>query len=642
LELLVTIALVLALLAYLVSSVDDVVLDLAYWWFHRRIGAMSLNPQELEKDPPKRIAVMVPAWQEAGVVAKMVESTLDMMVYPKHLVDFFVGVYPNDKATVDQVTALVHKYPNVHCIINDKQGPTNKSQNLNQIYAAIEQYERWSEKEFFLIAQHDAEDLIHPYAFKLYNSLIRRHAAVQLPVFPILPRLSLRRWWSHLISGTYADEFADNHLHAAPVRNQLGLFVPSAGTGFAVRREVLSQLAKKAPLFREDCLTEDYELALRLWRMGHPVHFHLQRVPRVNQAGQVVSELVGVREHFPTNWQAAVKQKGRWIYGITLQVPKQHELIPEGFKEAFTFWRDQKGRFTNLVHLLGYPVFFYAFAAFFLPWLPKANSPVVFWLGLVVLLFALIRLALRFHAISSAYGLGQAMLATFVFPFFPLRWIAANFLNASATLRAWRLWRNPGKGAPKGSAPTWDKTERKSYVEPELLDESRRRLGDNLLLYNDLPPDTLASLLKMNSASPLGERIIQMQGLPQNVLKRRLAETKGVPFVEVRADMVEPDLLPERAAIGWCIAPLGTFGNAMVVATPHFDNPAMMKTIAKKIAVSTGKKTIALAAEAKDVLRACERAYADFRDNPAHSGERSLREKDTLIWLHAERVVGLS
>jgi hypothetical protein len=80
----------------------------------------------------------------------------------------------------------------------------------------------------------------------------------------------------------------------------------------------------------------------------------------------------------------------------------------------------------------------------------------------------------------------------------------------------------------------------------------------------------------------------------------------------------------------------------MVIATPHFDNPAIMKTIAKKIAVSTGKKTIALAAEAKDVLRACERAYAEYREDPSVSGERSLREKDTLIWVHAERVVGLS
>jgi adsorption protein B len=642
LELLVTIVLVLALLAYLVFSLDDVALDLAYVFFRRRIGVMSLSPQELEKDPPKRIAVMVPAWKEAGVVAKMVESTLEMMVYPKHLVDFFIGVYPNDKATVDEVSALVHKYPNVHCIINDKQGPTNKSQNLNQIYAAIEQYEQWSEKEFFLIALHDAEDLIHPYAFKLYNSLIRRHAAVQLPVFPILPRLTVGHWFKHLISGTYADEFADNHLHVAPVRNQLGLFVPSAGTGFALRREVVGQLAKKDPLFREDCLTEDYELALRLWRMGHPIHFHLQRVPRVNQAGQVVSEIVGVREHFPTDWQAAIKQKGRWIYGITLQVPKLYELIPEGFKDAFTFWHDQKGRFANLVHLLGYPVFIYAFAAFFIPWLPKASSPVIFWLGLLVLLITIIRLAARFHAISSAYGLGQAMVATFVFPFFPLRWIAGNLINASATLRAWRLWRNPGQGAPKGSTPKWDKTERKAYVEPELLDESRRRLGDNLLLYNDLPPDTLASVLKMDSESRLGERIIKLQGVSQNVLKRRLAETSGVPFVEVRADMIEPDLLPERAAIGWCIAPIGILSNAMVIATPHFDNPAIMKTIAKKIAVSTGKKTIALAAEAKDVLRACERAYAEYREDPSVSGERSLREKDTLIWVHAERVVGLS
>jgi bacteriophage N4 adsorption protein B len=260
----ITLFTVVVLCLYIVASLDDVWLDLVYLFRHRRVKAREVAPFNIELESG-RIAVMIPAWQEAGVVVPMIESTLELAHYPSNRLEFFVGVYPNDQATLSEVRALAAKRRNVHCVVNSKPGPTNKSQNLNEVYAYIKRYETQKDKTFHAIAIHDAEDVIHPYAFKFYNSLLTQHAVVQLPVFAIFPKTN---FWGRVISGTYADEFAEHHLHHMPVREHLGMFVPSAGTGFAVRSNVAEQLAAQGMLFREGSLTEDYEFALRLWQMG--------------------------------------------------------------------------------------------------------------------------------------------------------------------------------------------------------------------------------------------------------------------------------------------------------------------------------------------------------------------------------------
>jgi hypothetical protein len=103
-------------------------------------------------------------------------------------------------------------------------------------------------------------------ALELYQLFEKyTHAVVQLPVFALFPKTN---WWGRIIAGTYADEFAEHHLHQLPVREYLGMFVPSAGTGFAIRRDVAERLVANGPLFTEGALTEDYEFAYRLWKIG--------------------------------------------------------------------------------------------------------------------------------------------------------------------------------------------------------------------------------------------------------------------------------------------------------------------------------------------------------------------------------------
>jgi bacteriophage N4 adsorption protein B len=543
------------LLGYFLASFDDFLLNVVYVLRHRKVKARTVAPSTISKDEPQRIAIMIPAWQEAGVVAPMIRSTLELAHYPSARLEFFVGVYPNDPVTVQEVQELCKEHRNVHCVINSKQGPTNKSQNLNELYAFIEAYEKRKGREFAAIAVHDAEDVIHPYTFRMYNSLLVKHAVVQLPVFAIFPETT---FWGRLVSGTYADEFAEHHLHHIPVREALGLFVPSAGTGFAIRRDVARRLVATGPLFREGSLTEDYEFALRLWKIGCKVHFHLQKLERIDDEGNIKREYIAVREYFPSEVKVSVKQKGRWTYGITLQTPKFLDWSKLSLRDKFTLFHDQKGKYTNLFHLLGYPLTLYALLSLFLP-LPGNFNPFTLGLGLFVLFMTLVRLTMRFFAVQEIYGTREAALATLFPPLLPVRWLLATYINTMATVRAWRLHFFPNgfakaKTPSKNTTPKWDKTERKGYVAPEILAATKRRLGDDLLFYNDVKADVLSSLLKsqkqtgqdtlsleLRQSRRLGEIVTETTLLPRMRVLKRLSRSK----MQWYSDIEDPDVLAE-------------------------------------------------------------------------------------------------
>jgi bacteriophage N4 adsorption protein B len=125
---------VAVLVVYPLASFDDVLLDVIYLVRYRKVRAREMIPSNLEQDKARPLAIMIPAWQESGVVVPMIESTLELAHYPASRLEFFVGVYPNDAATLSEVRSLAARRKNVHCVVNEKPGPTNKSQNLNGLY----------------------------------------------------------------------------------------------------------------------------------------------------------------------------------------------------------------------------------------------------------------------------------------------------------------------------------------------------------------------------------------------------------------------------------------------------------------------------------------------------------------------------
>jgi len=69
--------------------------------------------------------------------------------------DFFVGVYPNDPATIQKVEEVGKIFSNVHAIVTNRPGPTTKADNLNQVFEGMMKYENVSGKRYDIIIGHD-------------------------------------------------------------------------------------------------------------------------------------------------------------------------------------------------------------------------------------------------------------------------------------------------------------------------------------------------------------------------------------------------------------------------------------------------------------------------------------------------------
>src|ERR1051325_2544308 len=90
-------------LAMLVSGLDDLVVD-AVWagvWLKGKLWPEARvfppGPQQIDTAPVRRVAILVPLWQEDAVIGRMLEHTLAAIRYPDYHV--FAGAYPNDQRT---------------------------------------------------------------------------------------------------------------------------------------------------------------------------------------------------------------------------------------------------------------------------------------------------------------------------------------------------------------------------------------------------------------------------------------------------------------------------------------------------------------------------------------------------------------
>lgn len=258
-------------------------------------------------DAQGRIAIFIPVWDEAKVIGTMLRSTLARLDFPDYRI--FVGAYPNDQATIDAVAAVADHDDRIRLIIGTAAGPTTKGANLNLLWHALAQAEAADPEgiQARMIVLHDAEDVVHAHELRVFDRLIGRHIAVQLPVLPLVQA------GSRLVSGHYCDEFAEAHGKQLVVRLALKAGLPLAGVGCAIARSALADVAARrgGDPFDAESLTEDYELGLQLSGLGGTMV--LARV-REYSGGPPVA----VRAYFPATLDAAVRQKARWMIGIAL------------------------------------------------------------------------------------------------------------------------------------------------------------------------------------------------------------------------------------------------------------------------------------------------------------------------------------
>ena len=427
-----------------ISSLDDLFIDFVYFtrilW--RRITVYSRHPrarvESLRQADPAAIAIIVPAWDEAIVIGAMLRNLTTRLDYPRYRV--FVGIYPNDPAGKLAVARVGDHH--VQTVMCSMPGPTTKADCLNHLWAAVVLHEAFTGIRFKAVVLHDAEDVIHPQELWVYDALIPRLAMVQLPVLPLVDTGS--RW----ISGHYLDEFAESHAKDLVVREALGAAVPSAGVACAIDRDFLGQIAAGTggKPFDADCLTEDYEIGHRIKALGGR-----SALVRLRSGDERI--VVATREHFPATFDAALRQKTRWLTGIALHGWDRIGW-PGGFADRYMLLRDRKALLTALLTIMGYAVALLALldaglrALLPTPLPPLAGPHLVglLWLNAAMLTW---RLLMRSLFTAHAHGPIEGMRAI-------PRALASNIINAAAAWTASRRY----LAMIRGHTPLlWDKTE---------------------------------------------------------------------------------------------------------------------------------------------------------------------------------------
>jgi adsorption protein B len=580
-----------AALCYVLFSIDDLLWDLAHVFRRKKtLPALKLDIRKLDELPPKLLAVMVAAWHEDAVLEPVVDNLLASVQYPRSMYHVFLGVYPNDEATIRAAERLQDKYDNVHMVVNTRPGPTCKADNLNSILSYIRQFELERRWRFASVTVHDSEDVVHPYELKVTNYLIDSYDALQFPVFPLQRMPSIKNFFSGLTTGTYADEFAENHYRTMSMRDAMAAIVPSAGTGFVLSRKILTAFGGK-PLFPDDSLTEDYKLSLTFAMQGFKVHYVLEKVRRVTDNGRLKWDYIATRSIFPSTFKTAVRQKTRWIYGITMQSAQFSDIFASSrlsFAGRYSLYKDMKAKYSNLVTLPGYLIFLYAAASYLI------DLPVMYpmyslswWLCVALTGLMVFRQLLRGAAIRHIYGFKSVVFACLLPPLMPIRLVWGNIINMAATLRAWKQYLFGIKSRKTSRKVAWSKTDHE-FIEEAVLRGYRRKLGDILLEKGYIPPDTLSALLAIarSKTQRLGDILISHQAVTEEQLAQALAGTLNTVYLRSLEPFGSPPVTDDDWRYYWrtCHCPI-LKANGTVVVAATVDTP---EAVLARIRISGG------------------------------------------------------
>ncbi len=425
---------------FLLFAVNDLMVDIIYFaralW--RSLTVYTRYPRAFasalpDNPEPAFIAMLVPAWDESAVIASMLRATVDRLDYANYRI--FVGHYRNDPATAAAIAAVGDE--RIEAVEVDCDGPTTKADCLNHLYDALVAYEAETGCSAAAVALHDAEDLVHPLEFTVFDRLIGRAAVIQLPVLPLPDPHS--RW----IGGHYCDEFAEAHIKELVVREAVGAAIPLAGVGCAIARKPLAQLAalQDGKPFAGSSMTEDYEVGLRIGALGLKTMF--VRLPaRPGERGVVAS-----RGHFPATLGSAVRQKARWLGGIAL-AGWDRLGWSGGIGERWMRMRDRRGPLAALLLIAAYG------AAFLWSqiWLAETLGapiharfdPVLVTLLTINAWLLAWRVLMRGCFTTVAYGVGEGLLSI-------PRLVVGNAIAILAAGRAIAIHLG-------GGATRWDKT----------------------------------------------------------------------------------------------------------------------------------------------------------------------------------------
>ena len=141
----------------LISALDDLFIALIFL-FRKPPPFPWPADSELAAASERRIAILVPLWQEHEVIRQMLRHNLSVIRYGNY--DIFVGLYPNDLRTREAVEEVVRQDARVHIVLCPHDGPTSKGDCLNWTFKSMVEHENGRRLDFAAVVTHDAEDLI--------------------------------------------------------------------------------------------------------------------------------------------------------------------------------------------------------------------------------------------------------------------------------------------------------------------------------------------------------------------------------------------------------------------------------------------------------------------------------------------------
>ena len=585
---------------FIISGIDDLFFDGYYWirYVFRLWKTRDYKPltyERLAEKEEQMIAVLIPCWHEAGVIGTMLKHNCYSIDYSNYYL--FVGVYPNDPKTINEVQEVADLIKNVRCVIGTTPGPTNKAANLNGIYHYVKAFEKTLKNSFNIFVFHDSEDIIHPMSFKLYNYLIPRKEMVQIPVFPLeINYLNFTHW-------LYADEFSEIHTKDIIVRESIHGHVPSAGVGTAFSRHALQLLedpTTRTP-FSTNSLTEDYRTSLALRIRGLKQIFVTETILRMKwrprgffRKGYVqkpTKEYIATRALFPLTYTKAVRQKARWIIGIVFQ-EWLHTQWPKEWIIKFTLAHDRKSFVTHLINGFGYFVFLfwvvYSLCTYTNPEYPSLQEqfnlhPWVWWLIVTVTLMMIERMIQRMIAIRRVYGWIPSFLSI-------PRTFYGNLLNLHALIRAYKVYYTTPQSQTSSKQPSWDKTDH-HFPGSHILTPYRKKIGDLLLEKKIITKTQLnqAILEQQKTGERLGQVLSRLNLISRRELLQLLSKQYNlelIPKSMLTGTTPKNDLSIPKHLIPWLIehhATAVSFDDLKGVLTISIDDPTNELLIEKII-----------------------------------------------------------
>jgi adsorption protein B len=553
----------------LINGIDDFVVDIAsiVSYIQRRFSSdpalRAPTEEELDKVPPRLMAVFVALWKEHRVIQKMIENNVTKLRYDRF--EFFVGAYPNDGPTLAAIREAMKRFPNVHLSICPHDGPTSKADCLNWIYQRMLLFEEEHGVRFDMILTHDAEDLMDPDALRWINYYAQWNEMVQIPV------LALPTPIGALAHGVYCDEFAEYQMKDMMARQFMGGFIPSNGVGTGFSREALEGLAQahSNQIFEPACLTEDYENGWRIHHMGMRQKF----IPVQIRHGRAIA----TREYFPLTFRTAIRQRSRWVTGIGLQSWEFHSA-GETLRQFYWFWRDRKSVIGNLVSPLTNVLFVFGASTWIRAtlghhqWTLAAETRRFYPVYAAGLGMQAVQMAIRAGCSARIYGWHYAL-------FVPLRALAGNWINCFAT--SWAIW-SYTKCKLHGQPLRWVKTEH-AYPTRSGMATERKRLGEILTGSAWLSPDQLdAALASKPGNKRLGEHLLTLGLITEQDLYAALSLQHNLPLgipVTEAVSLSVTRALPAAVSRKWRVLPFRIVAGELHLAGAELPDDEMHRDI---------------------------------------------------------------